>query len=119
MPTDIERLHKAINDPLTWSGRNTGKTTIMIHNLAGTIQTTKKGRIAVLIAKYRSMDYLENMIRQIFEEQKIDILKVEKRMDWLVKFKEKEIWLMFIPYRDAGRRLQGLDCPYANLDDEN
>ena len=75
-PTNIEQLHKAIENTNTWNYRRSGKTTIFIHQLAGQIQVGNVEYIFIWIKCLRDINYLIPMIRQIFYEQGIKILNI-------------------------------------------
>jgi hypothetical protein len=76
MLTDIDKLHAAINDTNTWMDRGTGKTTIIIHQLAGQIQLGNYDYIGLVINFSHEFGYLWPMIHSIFEEQRIKILEL-------------------------------------------
>jgi hypothetical protein len=98
-PTDIEQLHKAIENQNTWNYRRTGKTTIMIHNLAGQIQTGNIEYIFIWIKCLRDMDHLIPMIRQIFYEKNIKIINIKReRSEIETIFEDKHNVIRFLSF---------------------
>ena len=120
MSTDVDQLHKAIDDPGTWSARRSGKTTIQIHELAGQIQVDGQRDIYVVIRYFRDCVWLFPKIKEIFEEQGIEIIHPRSTKNrWIVSYKRHEIKVTFFSVEsfDHGRAMRGVDAVEVNLVD--
>ena len=125
MTTDVNRLHRLIDDleahPDQWFNHRNGKTTLLIHQLAGEIQVGGHSRIIVQIKFLRDLDYLWPMIKEIFAEQGIEIVRAR----WMtfpvfieVEYEGRETRLFFFPREAYQQRTRGYDCLEFNLMDD-
>ncbi len=118
MPTDIDRLHKAIDNLNTWSSRRSGKTTVMIHKLAGQVQVGDYRDIYVTMVHYRDLQWLRPKIKEVFIEQDIEIIKTSAK-ELVVCYNGNETILSFVSLDDFdhGRAMRGVDGVKVDLVD--
>ena len=108
MPTNIDRLHKAIEIQKFGGSHRSGKTTIMIHQLAGQIQVGGHEDIHVQIKYYRDLAWLLPMTMKIFREQGIETIEVN-RNKWIVCYNDHKVWISFFTMDSLSRNIESTD----------
>ena len=113
MTTDIDKLHKLIDDleerPERIFNRGIGKTTLDIHKLAGQIQVGDFDRILVKIKVLRDMQWLHLDIRYIFAEQGIKVISFKEQPQPTLdaQYEGHQVRLYFFPEQDYQRSSRG------------
>jgi hypothetical protein len=116
MKTDIDRLHKTINNKLTLNFRRSGKTTISLHVLAGQIQVGNMKRINIRVKFYKDKKWLIPRMQEIFREQGISFGR-NYLDNYFAFYEQKRVELQFFCHDIFFEKTQGDDALEMDLID--